>query len=231
MIMEQQKLVLSPALAVFSLWIILFVLIFTGGYALNLLGLPADPIPIFVFVCAGFILVARWAAAGGVRVATDRLELAGFLLVSIGAWIYLIAPSLPTLVPPSYSGDPAFHYMFADTVRTAGRIIGDNPGGPSLVVAMFAAWLRVPLVRMLHPVAALWLALTAGAIYGIACALLPPRAASKVIALFAPFYLFIAWDYFPGLILGANYFFTQAAGQLFVVAFVWHLVEFVKVDH
>ena len=231
MIVEQKSFDISPALAIFSLWIVLFVLIFACGYALNLLGLPADPVPIFIFVCVGFILGARWIVTQRWRVANDPLELAGFLLVFIAAWIYFLAPSLPTLVPPSYSGDPAFHYMFTDSVYTTGRIVGDDPGGPSLIAATFAHWLHTPILRVLHPVAALWLALTAAAIYGIACALLPPRAASKVIALFAPFYLFVAWDYFAGLILGAQYFFSQAAGQLFVVAFVWYLVEFVKADH
>jgi hypothetical protein len=144
-------------------------LIFASGYALNFLGLPADPVPIFFFVCVGFILIARWLAGQSPRVAADPLEFAGFLLVFIGTWIYFVLPSLPTLVPPSYSGDPALHYAFTQ-----------DPGGPSLIVATFAHWFRVPILRAMHPAGTLWLALTAGGIYGIACAIAVARSAKPL---------------------------------------------------
>jgi len=64
--------------------------------------------------------------------------------VFVGAWICFLAPSLPTLVPPSYSVDPALHYVLTDSFYTTGRIIGDDPGGPSLIAATFAHCLHAP---------------------------------------------------------------------------------------
>ncbi|MBI4785787.1 MAG: hypothetical protein HY782_01910 [Chloroflexi bacterium] len=224
--MNAASIVLRPAQAIFAAWIALFILILANGYTLNLLWLPADAAAVLVLVLIQASLLARWLAVRHVRIAGDALELAGFLLVVVGVWIYFVYPALPTLLPPSYSGDPALHYAFTSKVFATGRIIADDPGGPSLIAATLAHWLGQSPLRVMHPVAALWLALTAGGIYGIACAILPDRKESKVVALGAVFALFVAWNYFAGLALGANYFFSQIAGQLFIVAFVWVLCEY-----
>ena len=236
--MNQAPIVLRPAQAIFAAWIALCTLILVNGYALNLLGFPADASIIFALILIESILLTRWMLAQRVRtaerpcgIAGDPLELAGFLLVAIGTWIYFVLPSLPTLLAPSYSGDPALHVGFINSVYTTGRIIADDPGGPSLIAATLAHWLGWSPLRVLHPVAALWLALTAGGIYGIACAILPDRKEYKAIALFAVFALFVAWSYFAGIALGANYFFSQISGQLFIVAFVWFLYEYRTAYH
>ena len=230
--------IFRPAQVILAAWIALFALILVNGYALNLLGFPADARVIFALILIESILLARWMLAQRVRtaerpcgIAGDPLELAGFLLVVVGTWIYFVLPSLPTLLAPSYSGDPALHVGFINSVYSTGRIISDDPGGPSLIAATLAHWLGWSPLRVLHPVAAVWLALTAGGIYGIACAILPDRKEYKAVALFAVLALFVAWSYFAGIALGANYFFSQIAGQLFIVAFVWFLYEYRTAYH
>jgi hypothetical protein len=219
---------LRPAQVVFSLWIALFALILVNGYTLNFLGLPAHAALIFILVLTEMIILARWVLRGRtqLRIVGDPLELAGFLLVVVGTWIYFVAPSWPTLLPPSFSGDAANHLAFTNIIFSTGRIFGDYPGGPALIVATLAHWLGWLPLRVLHFTTALWMALTAGGIYGLTCTMLPDKCEHKTVALFAAFALFIPWGYFGGMLIGPQYFSPQVAAQLFLVAFVWFLAGY-----
>ncbi len=224
----------SPALFVFTVVILFLAAILVNGYALNLLRLPADPLLIFVLLAIELAALGAVAARRRVRIAHAPLELAGFLLVVVGTFLYFFVPTWPTLFAPSYSGDPALHLRFINAVYSTGHLITDHPGGPPRIAATLAHWLDWDYVRVMHPVAAVWLALTAGAVYGIACNLLRshfsrlsrPFATCASLALFAPFALYIAWGYFAGIVMGPNYFYSQAAGQLFIIACAWFVAEY-----
>ncbi len=216
-----------PAQIVFLFWIILFSLILVNGYALNLLNLPASPPLLFVLVAVQGGLAALTFVRGRPRIVGDPLEFAGFLIVVVAAFLYFLYPAWPTLLPPSYSGDGALHTGTVFLTFDSGRIINDLPGGPPLIAATVAHWLGWLPVRVTHLLGALWMALTTGGIYGLACAMLPDRREFKTIALLAPFALFVPWNYFPGGLMGPQYFWTQAAAQFFFVAFVWFLVLYV----
>jgi hypothetical protein len=224
-------LVFTPTSAFFSFWILLFIFIFVGSYGLNFLGLAIIPAIVLTFVILGLIVTGWWLARQQSRIAFDVYELLGLIIVFVSALVYFISPSLPSLIPPSYSGDPALHYAFTDSVYSTGKIIGDDPGGPSLMAATFAQWLGLPILRTMHPTTSLWLALIACAIYGMACVSLPQRPVSKLIALLAPFYLFISTDYFGAMILGSQYFYSQSAGHLFVVASVFFFQHYIETRH
>jgi hypothetical protein len=75
---------------------------------------------------------------------------------------------------------------------------------------MFSHWLGWAPLRVLHLTAASFVALSAGAVYGVTCALLPRRRVSRIAALLAPALLFVPWSYFAGIIDGEQYFFAQA---------------------
>ncbi len=214
---------------VFSSCILTLQAILLNGYALNLLRLPADPVAIFLLSTLELAALAALARRLPLRVERDPLGLAGFLLVGVGTFAYFIAPTLPSLYAPSYSGDPALHLDFIYRVFATGRIIGDDPGGPSLIAATFAHWLAWEPVRVMHPTAALWLALSAGGVYGITRSTL--TRSSATIALVAPFALYLSWTYFAGVVMAANYFYSQAAGQMFLVAGAWYLAEYRRRDH
>jgi hypothetical protein len=222
---------IRPALFVFSFWVVLFALILLNGYVLHFLHLSANPAIIFTLVLIQLAALACWLRAQKVSHHGDPLELAGFLLVTVGVWLYFVYPSWPTLLPPSHSGDGANHASEVNFIFASGRIFGDYPAGPALLSATLAHWVGWSPLRMLHLSAALWIALTAGGIFGLACAMFPDRREYKVMGLCAAFALFIPWGYFGGLLIDLSYFSVQALGQLFVVAFVWFLVESTQADH
>ncbi len=219
--MNAPSLTLRPAQIVFSFWIALFALVLVDGYALNLVSLPADPTVIFIAVLIEMLLLARGLLLYHPRWDGAPLEFAGFLISVVVVGIYFLVPALPTFLPPSFSVDPANHLAFVNSTFATGQIVSDYPGGPALIGALVAHWLGEPSLRVIHPLAALWIALTAGGIFGIACAALPDRRVYKIVALCAPFALFVPWNYFAGALIGSEYFWTQVAAQLFLIAFVW----------
>jgi hypothetical protein len=223
--MQSARLVIRPSLSILTFMTLLFALILVNGYALNLINLPAQPLTVFLMLVVEFLVLGKYIRMR-VRIAGDPLELAGFFLVVALVWMYFIAPSLPTLLPPSYSGDAANHLGFADTIFSTGQIITDYPGGPALINATLSHWIGWLPIRLMHLLASLWIALSAGAVYSLACAMLPEERTSKIVALMAPTALFFIWNYFAGVLIGINYFFTQVAAQFFVLAFVCFLDAF-----
>ncbi len=229
--MKSLPLTIRPALAVFGSWILLFGLILLNGYGLNLLGLAANPWALAILILLESLGLLRALTRRPLHWIGDPLELAGFLVVVVGVWLYFVYAAWPTLLPPSISGDAANHHFEIDTIFLTGRIFDDYPGGPLLITATLAHWAGLPPLRFEHPMAALWIALTAGGVYGIACAMLPDRRAFKTIALVAPAALYIPWYYFAGTLLRYQYFSPQVAGQLFLIGFVWFLVEYRATRH
>ncbi len=218
--------VVRPTQLLFASWIAFFGMLILDGYVLNLLGLPADAGVIFVMLVVEGGLVALAMRRRRPAMSGDPLELAGFLLVVVGTWLYFVYSSWPTLLPPTYAGDAPVASSTALSIFYTGRIVGDLPGGPPLIVATIAHWIGWSPVRLIHPLGALWIALTAGAVYGLACTLLPDKREFKTLALLAPAALYVPWGYFIGSLVFALYFWTQTAGQLFLVAFVWFLVSY-----
>ena len=202
-----------PSLLLFSFWVWFFALILASGYALSFLGLTPHPVLVLILVGLECASLAIWLVRQPIRVAGDPLELAGMLLVVVGTWLYFVSPSWPTLLPPSYSGDAANHYSYISRTFLTGHIVNDYPGGPAFIAAVMAHWIGWSPLRLLHLLGASWIALTAGAVYGLACAMLPPRSTSKIVALLAPIALFITSDYFVETLIGPAYFWTEVASQ------------------
>ncbi len=229
--MRPPALTIRPALAIFGSWVLLFALILVNGYAQSLLGLAANPRVLLVLVALESLVLAHVLLRQRVHWAGDPLELASFLVVVVGVWLYFVYAAWPTLLPPTLSGDAANHHFETEYVFRTGEIFGDYPGGPSLITATLAHWSGGSPLRFEHPMAALWIALTAGAVYAIACSMLPERRPFKIVALFAPFALFVPWYYFAGTLIRDQYFSPQVAGQLFWIAFVWFLIEYRATRH
>lgn len=221
----------SPALLILSLWIAIFVFIILDGYALYFFNLPANPWLILVLVALEFSITAFWFLSSGPQIRGDPLELAGFLLVVVGVWLYFVQPSWPTLLPPSHSGDAANHAAFVESIYTGGYLFAGYPAGPALIIATLAHWIGWSPFRLIHLTGSHFIALTAGSIYGLACDMLPDRREYKTIALLAVLALFIPWGYFAGILIGLSYFLTQVVSQFFVVAFMWFLSRHVRSFH
>ncbi|HEX2999243.1 MAG TPA: hypothetical protein VHR86_03285, partial [Armatimonadota bacterium] len=118
------------------------------------------------------------------------------------------------------------HYLQVLFSYPQGTLVSWYPAGGAFVAATLSHWIGWPSLRVLHPTAASFIALSAGAVYGVTCTLLPPRALSKIAALAAPVLLFVPWSYFAGIINWEQYFYSQAFAQYFVIAAMWFIATF-----
>lgn len=228
---QSNSITLSTSQAVFTLVFSFFALILLNGYAQNLV---ADYRSNTWLVLVGVILgmgAVILSARGRVTLERDALELAGFVMVVLGVWLYFVLPSLPTLLPPTHSSDAVRHYLQVMFSFPEGKLVSWYPAAGAFVAATFAHWLNVDPLRVLHPTAASFIALSAGAVYGMTSALLPKRRASKLFALFAAAFLFVPWSYFAGIILGEQYFYAQAFAQFFVLAALWYTASYAERAH
>lgn len=222
---------LSTSQALFTFCFLVFSLILLNGYLQNLVAdYRSDTWLVLVGVVAG-LLVVICVARKCVFIQNDPLELAGFVIVVAGVWVYLVAPSLPTLLPPTQSMDAVRHYLHVLFSYPEGKLVSWYPAGGAYVAAMFAHWFGTLPLRVLHPTAASFIALSAGAVYGFACALLPKTRVSKIAALLAPALLFVPWSYFTGIIVWEQYFYAQAFAQFFVLAALWFISSYAENPH
>lgn len=221
--MVRTRIEFSTSLAVFSLFFLVSFLILLNGYALNLVsGYRADSGIVLVSTALEWVLLML-AARQWVSVRFDALELAGFVIVTAGVWIYFLLPSLPTLLPPTQSLDAVRHYQHILFTYPDGRLVSWYPAGGAFVGAMLSHWLNLEPLRVLHPLASAFVALSAGAVYGITCGLLSPTRLNRMASLFAPVFLFIPWPYFVGILNWEQYFYAQVVGQYFVLAALWYI--------
>ncbi len=227
----KNKIVFSSSQSLFTFFFLIFFFTLLNGYLQNLVaGYRANEWLVFVGLIIELIvtlgLARRWIA-----IEIVPLELAGFTLVVVGVWWYFIIPALPTLLPPTQSSDAVRVYLQVMFTYPNGTLVSWYPAGGSFVTAMFAHWLEIEPLRLVHPVAASFVALSAGAIYGMTCALLPPRKITPVIALIAPALLFVPWSYFVGILNWEQYFFAQTFAQYFILAAIWFMVRYIQEPH
>ncbi len=223
-----RKISISISQTLFSIIFLVFFFTLLGGYLQNIVaGYRANT----WLVLAGTIIalvITLFAVRGRIAISRDPLELAGFLGVVTGVWLYFVVPSLPTLLPPTQSSDAVRVYQQVLFSYPEGKLVSWYPAGGAFLVAMFSHWLGWAPLRVLHLTAASFVALSAGAVYGITCALLPRTRVSKAAALLAPALLFVPWSYFAGIIDWEQYFFAQALAQLFILAAVWYTASYAE---
>lgn len=223
-----RKISISISQTLYSIIFLVFFFTLLIGYLLNIVaGYHANT----WIVLAGTIIalaLTLFVARGRIAINRDPLELAGFLSVVTGVWLYFVAPSLPTLLPPTQSSDAVRVYQQVLFSYPEGKLVNWYPAGGAFLVAMFSHWLGWAPLRVLHLTAASFVALSAGAVYGITCALLPRTRVSKVAALLAPALLFVPWSYFAGIIDWEQYFFAQALAQLYILAALWYTASYAE---
>lgn len=225
------KPVFSSAQLVFTFILLFFFFTMLNGYVLNLVSdYRANEWLVLAGVIiemAAIILLAHRFIA----VAIDWLELVGLSVVILGVWVYFILPALPTWLPPTQSSDAVRVYLQVMFTFPAGTLVSWYPAGGTFLTAMLAHWLGIEPLRLLHPVAASFVALSAGAVYGITGALLPRQPSSKILALIAPALLFVPWSYFAGTLNWEQYFFAQVFAQYFILAAVWYSARYAEEPH
>ncbi|MBI3538013.1 MAG: hypothetical protein HY070_10710 [Chloroflexi bacterium] len=224
--MLNQRITLSISHALFTAVFLIFFFTLLNGYLLNLLGDYRANAWLVLFGVVIEMSATVAFARRVVKVERDPFELAGFLFVVSGVWIYFVAASLPTFLPPTFSNDAVRVYLQALFSFPDGKLVSWYPAGGAFIVAMFARWFGGDPLRVLHPVAASFLALSAGAVYGMTCAILREQRAAKIFALGAAGALFIPWTYFAGIVDGEQYFFAQAVAQYFILAAWWFAARY-----
>ena len=224
----RSRVTFSVSQAFFSIVFLVFFFTLLSGYLQNILARHHQSTWLVLAITLAALAITLLAARGRVAIDRDPRELAGFLITVIGVWLYFVAPSLPTLLPPTQSSDAVRVYQQVLFSYPAGKLIGWYPAGGAFLAAMFSHWLGWAPLRVLHLTAASFVALSAGAVYGITCALLPRRRVSRIAALLAPALLFVPWSYFAGIIDGEQYFFAQALAQLFILAAVWYTASYAE---
>ncbi len=224
----KERIRFSTSQTLFTLFFLFFCFTLLNGYLHNLVAdYRADATVVLVGVIVEMTL-ALALARRFIVVEFDGLEGVGFVIVTLGVWAYLIYAALPTLLPPTHSSDAVRVYQQVLFTYPRGTLVSWYPAGGTFVTAMLARWLGLEPLRVLHPVAASFLALSAGAVYGITCTLLPPRPLAKIAALVAPTLLFVPWSYFAGMINWEQYFFAQAFAQYFILAALWYTQSYAR---
>ena len=221
----------STSQAIFIFIFAILALILLNGYAQNLVAdYRANTWLVLLGTFVGMIALVL-VARGRLAIEWDAWELFGFSATVISVWLYFVLPALPTLLPPTQSSDAVRHYLQAMFSYPEGKLVSWYPAGGAFIVANFARWLFVDPLRVLHPVAASFVALSAGAVYGIACTILRATRAQKILALIAPALLFVPWSYFAGIIMGEQYFFAQAFAHYFILAAFWFTASYAARPH
>lgn len=227
----KNKIVFSSSHTLFTFFFLIFFFVLLNGYLQNLV---ADYRANEWLVLASLVielLLTMWLARRWIEIESVPLEIAGFALVVVGVWWYFVIPALPTLLPPTQSSDAVRVYLQVMFTYPNGTLVSWYPAAGAFVTAMFAHWSGVEPLFILHPTAASFLALSAGAVYGMTCAMLPKTRFSKIIALIAPALLFVPWSYFAGTINWEQYFFAQVFAQYFVLAAAWFIARYAQQPH
>jgi hypothetical protein len=218
----------SISQALFTLAFLLVFFTILNGYALNLVsGYRANYWLVTIGVVIELILVLI-AARRWMRVEGDSFELAGFAATVVGVWIYFIAPSLPTLLPPTQSEDAVRIYLQVLFTYPDGKLVSWYPAGSTFFVATLAHWLQQEPLRLLHPTVAAMIAASAGAVYGMTCDLFGKERINKIWALIAPALVFAPWSYFAGIVDWEQYFFAQVFAQFFTLAALWYTMSYAR---
>ncbi len=227
----KNRVVFSSAQTLFTFFFLIFFFTLLNGYVQNLV---VDYRANEWLVLAGLIVemaLALWFAWRWIEIEIDLLEIAGFVLVVVGVWWYFVIPALPTLLPPTQSSDAVRAYLQVMFTFPKGTLVSWYPAGGAFVTAMFAHWSGIEPLFVLHPTAASFLALSAGAVYGMTGAVLPKTRFSPIVALIAPALLFVPWSYFAGTINWEQYFFAQIFAQYFILAAVWFIARYAQQPH
>lgn len=205
----------------------------TAGYLLDAIGLRLSP------VLLG--LAALAAAALGAFAMRERVGAAariGLTATVAGTWAYALWIASPSLLPVTNGPDVVHHLQLIHFIARTGRLPHDPALAASLVemmnytpgahilAAAGGAWLRLDPLRLVYPLAALFVAIKAGILYEIARRLLPVSARGAVQALAAPLLAFVP-VYFLGSFV-QFFFLSQVVSETFAMAMVLASVAWVQ---
>jgi hypothetical protein len=220
----------------------LFGLIVVNTFVLDRLGVPLIPAilaPVTALEVALGVVIVRpqlWRPV-------DTRELAGVALTLGAVFLFFFLPSLPSLYPPTSSGDSMLnllvvnyiveHHSLTHDVRALSPYMGEMAAYPfaaHAIVAFIAQALDQFPLRVMHSFISLPRALSAAYIFKMAYRSLPATPQRLLLALCAPIFLYIPAVYFVGSAMGWQYYFAMIFGELIIVS-SWHTLFFAYDSH
>ena len=190
-----------------------------AGYALDLLGLPIAP-----WALLAVFVIALGRAAVVLRPRFDP----GFLLVVAAMFAYAMWPASPGFLPVTNGPDVVHHLQLIHLIAASFRLPHDPSLAPYLnemmsytpgshiLAAVVAAWLRVDALRVVYPIAALFVAIKAGSLYVIARRVIGAAPGGPVMALAAPLLALAPSAYFLGSFVHF-FFYAQVVSEAFAI--------------
>lgn len=161
-------------------------------------------------------------------------DLSLFTLVFGFIGYVLLKPTLPTLMPINFSTDGVYHFSCIDYIyrylRIAGSGVSDYPYGYHLVTAMLARFTGIAAIKMMQLILIFSVALTTAITYAITCRIFDFKRDGRLLALLIVGLVFWVRGYYE---LSFNAFFhaPMVFSYLFLLSFVWGLIEYRKQRH
>ena len=197
-----------------------------AGYAFDLAHVPIVPLAL-LFVAGACTVAAR-------VLLQPRVDVWLVVVVS-GAFAYAMWLASPAFLPVTNGPDVVHHLQLVRVIQTTGRLphdaalypyllemMGYTPGAHVLVAAA-ASLLSVDPVRLVYPVAALFVAIKTGTTYALARRIIGPPQGS-VAALAAPVLAFSASVYSLGAFV-QFFFLAQVVSEAFAIGMLLALVR------
>jgi hypothetical protein len=206
-----------------------------AGYGLDLVSLPMHPVVLgIVAACAAVAGFRGFHVPAGGSEASSWRDLAGFAAVVAAVGAYLFWRAWPSLLPVTNGPDVVHHLQLIHLVQRTHHLahdpaldpylleMGNYTPGSHILAAMVAAWLRLDALRVIHPIAAVLVALKSGILYLIALRVIRgPRAAGQALA--APLLAMVPAVYFLGS-FSQFFFFAQVVSETFAVGMLLAVV-------
>jgi hypothetical protein len=210
-----------------------------GGYALDLAGLPIHSLVLGVLAAGAAVAGLRLsdAAARGAD-ASSWPDLAGFGAVVLAVGAFLLWRAGPSLLPVTIGPDLVHHLQLIHLVQRTHHLahdpaldpylleMGNYTPGSHILAATIAAWLRVDALRVVHPIAAVSVAVKSGMLFLLARRLIPGARGSAQ-ALAAPLLALLPAVYFFGS-FSHYFFFAQVVSETFAVGMLLAVVAWAQ---
>jgi hypothetical protein len=210
------------------------------GYLVDRLGGAITPVPMAVVALAAF--AASVFTVRGRSSAADVGELLATVLtgaVVITSFAYFLWMASPSLLPVTDGPDVVHHLVLIRLIQRTHHLVRGTALGPYLLemagytpgshilAALVASWSRADAVRVVHPMAAAFTALTLGTVYALAFRSSPGgrRAAWQSCA--APLFALMPAPYTLGAFMHFFYFAQVAAGA-FALAMLLSAIAFTR---
>jgi hypothetical protein len=158
------------------------------------------------------------------------------VLVTAATFTYAMWIASPAFLPVTNGPDVVHHLQLIHAIARLGRVphdpalspylleMMDYTPGSHLLAAAVAAWLRLDPLRVIYPLAALFVAVKAGLLYGLARRLAAGTPYASLAAIAAPVLVFVPAAYFLGSLL-QFFFYAQLISEAFAMGFLVALVS------